>query len=100
MSKGYWIGAYRQIRDPAKLAACAALAGPAVTAAGGRFLSRNGAIEVHEQGVRERTVLIEFDSFALACAAYRTPRDLAALDTSGYGAERDVRIVEGTHTQV
>jgi uncharacterized protein (DUF1330 family) len=95
MPKGYWIGAYRSITDPEKLAAYARLAGPAIEAAGGRFLSRNGAIEVHENGVRERTVIIEFDSFALAQAAYGTPHYQAALHVLGNSAERDVRIVEG-----
>ena len=40
MAKGYWISAYREIRDPAKLAAYAELAAPAVKANGGRFLAR------------------------------------------------------------
>ncbi len=95
MKKGYWIGAYRKIRHPDKLAAYAKLAGPAIIAAGGRFLSRNGAIEVHEAGVRERTVLVEFASFEQARSAYRTPLYQEALAALGDGAERDVRIVEG-----
>jgi uncharacterized protein (DUF1330 family) len=95
MAKGYWIGAYRRILDPRKLAAYAELAGPAIEAVGGRFLARNGAIEVNEQGVSERTVIIEFDSYELACAAYRTARYQAALQALGNGVERDVRIVEG-----
>jgi uncharacterized protein (DUF1330 family) len=96
MPKGYWIGAYRAIFDPRKLATYAQLAGPAIEAAGGRFLSRNGAIEVHEAGVHERTVIIEFDSFDLARAAYRTPRYQEALQALGDGVEREVRIVEGS----
>jgi uncharacterized protein (DUF1330 family) len=95
MAKGYWIGAYRQIFDPQKLAAYAKLAGPAIEAAGGRFLARNGAIEVHEQGVSERTVIVEFDNFELARAAYHTTRYQAALRALGDGVERDLRIVEG-----
>ena len=95
MAKGYWIGAYRTVLDPEKLAAYARLAGPAIKAAGGRFLSRNGAIEVHEDGVRERTVIVEFDSFDQARAAYHLPRYQEALDALGDGVERDLRIVEG-----
>jgi uncharacterized protein (DUF1330 family) len=98
MAKGYWIGAYRAIFDTEKLAAYARLAGPAIEAAGGRFLSRNGAIEVHEAGVRERTVIIEFDSFDQARAAYRTPRYQEALRALGAGVKREVRIVEGVET--
>jgi uncharacterized protein (DUF1330 family) len=95
MTKGYWIGAYRRIFDPEKLAAYARLAGPAVEAAGGRFLSRNGSIEVHEDGVHGRTVIIEFESYELARAAYRTARYQEALRTFDNGVERDLRIVEG-----
>ena len=40
MPKAYWISAYRQIYNPDALAAYAKLAGPAITAAGGRFLAR------------------------------------------------------------
>jgi uncharacterized protein (DUF1330 family) len=99
MAKGYWIGAYRRIFDAEKLAACARLAGPAVEAAGGRFLSRNGEIEVHEQGVRERTVIVEFESYALARAAYNTAPYQEALRALGDGVERDVRIVKGVEEQ-
>jgi uncharacterized protein (DUF1330 family) len=95
VAKGYWIGAYRRIFDLEKLADYARLAGPAIEAAGGRFLSRNGAIEVHEDGIRERTVIIEFESYDQACAAYRTARYQQALQALGGGVERDVRIVEG-----
>jgi uncharacterized protein (DUF1330 family) len=78
-----------------KLAAYAELAGPAVVAAGGRFLARDGTIEVQEGGVRERTVIIEFDSFEQARAAYRTASYRAALAALAGGVERDLRIVEG-----
>ena len=95
MAKGYWITAYRKISDPEKLAAYAKLAGPALLAAGGRFLARGTASEVHEAGLLERTVLIEFDSVETARAAYGTPAYRAALAALGNGAERDIRIVEG-----
>ena len=40
MPKAYWVSAYRKIKDADKMAAYAKLAGPALTAAGGRFLAR------------------------------------------------------------
>jgi uncharacterized protein (DUF1330 family) len=95
MAKGYWITAYRKVSDPEKLAAYAKLAGPAILAAGGRFLARGAAVEVHEAGLLERTVLIEFDSVEKAVAAYETPAYQAAKAALGNGAERDIRIVEG-----
>ena len=94
-ARGYWMVAYREIRDPEKLADYVRLAGPALEAAGGRPLSRDGTIEVHEAGIPARTVLIEFPSFDQARAAYRSPSYQAALAALGDGVERDVRIVEG-----
>ena len=40
MTKAYWVSTYRAVRDADKVAAYAKLAGPALTAAGGRFLAR------------------------------------------------------------
>lgn len=40
MAKGYWLAAYRSISDQNALQEYAKLAGPAVTANGGRFLVR------------------------------------------------------------
>ena len=42
--------------------AYAKLAGPAITAAGGRFLARDVAAEAFEGGVKQRVVIVEFDS--------------------------------------
>jgi uncharacterized protein (DUF1330 family) len=95
MPKGYWIATYRHISDPEKLAAYAKLAGPAIAAAGGRFLARASASHAFEAGLRERTVLIEFDSVEKAAAAYQSEAYREALDALGNGVERDIRIVEG-----
>lgn len=95
MAKGYWITAYRKVSDPEKLAAYAKLAGPAILAAGGRFLARGAASKVFEAGLLERTVLIEFDSVEKAIAAYDSEAYRKAKDALGDGADRDVRIVEG-----
>jgi uncharacterized protein (DUF1330 family) len=95
MAKGYWISAYRQVHDPAKVAAYGKLAGPAIQAAGGRFLTLDGQVQACEAGVALRTVIVEFDSFAAAVAAYETPAYREALDALAGGVERDFRIVEG-----
>ena len=39
MPKAYWVSAYHAIHDEEKLAAYAKIAGPAVMASGGRFLT-------------------------------------------------------------
>ena len=95
MSKAYWISAYRSIRDEAALAAYAKLAGPALQAAGGRFLARGFPARVYESGLEQRTVILEFDSLAQAVAAHDSPAYQEALRAHGNGAERDMRIVEG-----
>jgi uncharacterized protein (DUF1330 family) len=95
MPKAYWISAYRAVKDPDKLAAYAKLAGPAITAGGGRFLARGEAAKAYEAGVRQRTVLIEFDSVEQAVATHDSAAYRAALDALADGAERDMRIVEG-----
>ncbi len=95
MPKAYWISAYRAINDPDKLAAYARLAGPALTAAGGRFLARGEPAKVYELGLKQRTVLVEFDSVAQAIAAHDSADYQAALAALGNGVEREIRIVEG-----
>lgn len=95
MPKAYWISAYRAVKDPDKLAAYAKLAGPALTASGGRFLARGEPAKVYELGLKQRTVLIEFESVEHAVAAHDSPAYQAALVALGKGAEREIRIIEG-----
>lgn len=95
MPKAYWISVYRAVKDPDKLAAYAALAGPAITAGGGRFLARGLPARVYEDGLNQRTVLIEFDSLAQAIATHDSPAYTAALDALGDGVEREIRMMEG-----
>jgi uncharacterized protein (DUF1330 family) len=95
MSKAYWISAYRSVRDETALAAYAKLAAPALQAAGGRFLARGLPALVYESGLKQRTVIIEFDSVAQAIAAHDSPAYQQALRALGDGADRDLRIMEG-----
>ena len=95
MAKGYWISAYREIKDATKLAAYAELAAPAVIENGGRFLVRGGQIRAKEDAVEQRTVVVEFDSFDAAVATYESDEYKAALEKLKDGVVRDFRIVEG-----
>ncbi len=96
MAKAYWIAFYRSIKNPDALAAYAKLAGPAVQAAGGRFLARGMPAKVYEAGLNQRTVVIEFDSLQAAIAAHDSPGYQEALKALGKNAvERELRIVEG-----
>ncbi|MGH3367623.1 MAG: DUF1330 domain-containing protein [Nocardioidaceae bacterium] len=94
MAKAYWINTFRSITDEQRLAAYVELAGPAMRAAGGRFLARGRPACAFESGVRERTTLIEFDSIDDAVRAYRSPAYQDALRVLGDAAERDLRIIE------
>jgi|SRR5689334_14708916 uncharacterized protein (DUF1330 family) len=95
MSKAYWVATYRSVSNPDALAAYARLSGPAITAAGGRILVRGLPTQVYEMGLKQRTVVIEFDSVEQARAAHDSPAYQEALAALAGGAERDIRIVEG-----
>ena len=95
MAKGYWITAYRAVRDADKLAEYARLAAPAIAAGGGKYLVRGEAAHVFEAGIKTRTIVIEFASVAAAIATHDSPAYREALAALADGAERDIRIVEG-----
>ena len=95
MAKAYWVVCYREIKDPAKLAAYARLAGPAIEAGGGRVLARGTAAKAYEAGQLERTVLVEFDSVEHATALHDGSAYQAALRALDDGAVRDMRIIAG-----
>jgi uncharacterized protein (DUF1330 family) len=95
MAKAYWVVCYRAIRNPDALAAYAKIAGPAVQAAGGRFLVRGTPSKTYEGGLNQRTVVVEFDSFDQAIAAHDSPGYQEALRVLGDAADRDMRVVEG-----
>ena len=96
MKKGYWVVAYRSISDESAMKAYGALARPAVESFGGRFLTiSTSQVQAHEAGLQLRTILVEFDSYDNALAAYKSEAYQSALQALGSGAERDFRIVEG-----
>lgn len=95
MAKGYWINVFRSVKDQDKLEAYRKLAGPVMQASGGRFLVRGDPAKVYEAGLKQRVVVIEFDSVEQAIATHDSPGYQAALKALGDGAERDLRIVEG-----
>jgi len=94
----YWINFFTRISDPDRVTAYAALAGPAMRAARGRFLARGEPAHTFEGGpatddTAYRTTLIAFDSVEAAVAAYHSPAYQEALRVLGDAAERDLRIV-------
>jgi uncharacterized protein (DUF1330 family) len=95
MAKGYWISVYRSVSNPKALEEYGKLAGPAITQAGGRLLVRAQAAVAYEAGIKQRVVVIEFDSVEKAIAAHDSVAYQAALKVIHGAADRDLRIVEG-----
>jgi uncharacterized protein (DUF1330 family) len=95
MAKGYWVVFYRSVSNPAAVAQYAKPAAAAILAGGGRFLTRGPAAQVFEAGIKERSVVIEFDSPAKAIEVYQSPAYQSALKHLEGAVERDVRILEG-----
>ena len=95
MAKGYWVVLYRSVSNAAAVGEYGKLAGPAIQAGGGRMLSRGVPAKVYEAGVKERSVVIEFDSVQQAIATYESPEYQAARKLLEGAVERDFRILEG-----
>ena len=96
MKKGYWIVAYRSISDESAAQEYSKIAGPVIEANGGKGLVRTSdKVEAVEKGLKQRTVVIEFESLAKALATYHSAAYQVALKALGSAAERDFRIVEG-----
>lgn len=91
----YWVNTVMEMRDPAKVAAYAELATPAIAAAGGRFLVRGTPAKAYESGLLERQVIIAFPSVEAAVGCYESAEYQAAMEALGDGAVRDLRISEG-----
>jgi uncharacterized protein (DUF1330 family) len=69
-------------------------------AALGQFGARSlvppgSAVTAHEAGSQQTTVVVEFDSYEIALAAYESPDYKKALAALGTEVVRDFRIVEG-----
>jgi uncharacterized protein (DUF1330 family) len=95
MAKAYWIAFYQAVKNPDALAAYAKLAGPAIQAAGGRFIVRGNPAKTYEKGLQQRVVVIEFESVDKATAAHDSSGYQEALKVLGDAVVRDLRIVEG-----
>lgn len=100
MAKGYIVVCYREIRDPEKLKTYAALAPKAMVPRGANILVRDGRVAAFEDGLAERTVLVEFPSFEAAVEAYNSPEYQEAVAALGDGAVRDFRVVEGVEEPI
>lgn len=94
MRKAYWVAVYHSIDDPEKFAAYIELASPAIAKGGGTFIARGVAAKVYENGILERTTLIEFESLQAAIDTHDSPEYQEALVALDGGITRDLRFVE------
>jgi uncharacterized protein (DUF1330 family) len=96
MKKGYWLVAYRTVADEATMKNYVTLAVAALGQFGARTLvSPTSVVTAHEAGLQQTTVVVEFDSYEIALAAYESADYKKALAALGSGVERDFRIAEG-----
>ena len=93
MGKAFIISSYLGSPQPERLAEYAGPARKAIEVNGGRFIVRGLPAHTYEDGLRERTIIIEFASVEQAMAAYESPAYQAARKLLG-PVSRDVRVVE------
>jgi uncharacterized protein (DUF1330 family) len=94
MPKGYWI-ARIDVNDPETYKSYIATAMPAYQKYGAKFLVRGGKAEAVEGSGRARNVVIEFDSFEIAMACYRSPEYQAAAEFRRKASLGEILVVEG-----
>ena len=92
--KIYQVVIYKSIFDEEKLAKYAALAGPAIKGAGGKFLARGIPVMTKESGEKTRTVVLEWESLEDAENGYNSKGYQEALRALDGAAIREFRYVE------
>ncbi len=94
MAKGYWIG-HIDVEDiEAYQKYIAANAAP-FAEYGARFLVRGGERQNREGHVRQRTVVLEFDSYEIAQACYDSPAYQQAKALRDPVSTGDMVIIQG-----
>ena len=93
--KAYWI-AHVEVTDPGQYSEYTSRAPAAFARYGGRLLARGGRSEALEGRVTpQRSVVIEFASYAQALACYHSPEYQEACRYREGAAHAEVIIVEG-----
>ena len=94
MPKGYWI-ARVDVRDPEVYKDYVAAAKLAFDRFGAKFLARGGRHEKAEGQGRDRNVVIEFESLAVAHDCYHSPEYQRAAAIRQKVADGEIVLVEG-----
>lgn len=94
MKKGYWI-AHITVTDPEGYPEYIAADKLAFDKFGARFLVRGGECTGPEGPIRERHVVIEFDSYQQALECYNSPEYQKAVKLRQRYADSEIMIIEG-----
>jgi len=94
MAKGYWI-ARVTVTDAEKYPQYLEAGAPVYEKYNAKFVVRGGRCEQLEGNNRERNIVVEFEDYETALAAYNSPEYQHAKSLRNAYAESDVLIVEG-----
>ena len=94
MAKGYWVG-HVDVTEPEAYKKYVEANGVAFAKFGARFIVRGGDFESVEGRSRARNVVIEFPSYEVALACYRSPEYQRALELRSAASTADIIIIEG-----
>jgi uncharacterized protein (DUF1330 family) len=94
MAKGYWIASV-DVADPEAYKGYIAAHTPVLRRFGARFLVRGGQRQVVEGTVRQKSVVIEFESYQVALECYQSDDYQQAAAIRHRFAVSDIVIVEG-----
>ncbi|WP_424984745.1 DUF1330 domain-containing protein [Microbulbifer sp. S227A] len=94
MAKGYWIG-HVDVDDMDTYKQYIAANAAPFAEFGGRFLVRGGQHQVREGSSRQRTVVIEFDSYDTALACYESTGYQTAKALRDPVSISDLVVIEG-----
>ena len=94
MPKGYIIG-HITVNDPEAYKEYVVKDTPILESHGARFVVRGGKQEVMEGAAGQRTVVIEFDDYDAAKAAYHDPNYQVVAEIRRATADSTIILVEG-----
>lgn len=94
MAKGYWIG-HVDVDDAEAYKKYVEANAEPFAKFGARFLVRGGEATVVEGSCRSRNVVIEFDSYEVALACYRSDEYMHAKSLRDGASIADLVVVEG-----
>ena len=94
MPKGYWIASV-DIEDPEAYKGYVAAHTPVLQGFGAKFLIRGGQRQVVEGTARQKSVVIEFESYEAALACYNSAAYQTAAAMRQAVAVSDIVVIEG-----